>query len=357
MNSTPNINFHQWTVGSGWTFPNGSPATGTFNTNSTTNSITLIPNSVLNPSNVTVIPIIGFSDLTNIKTSTVTRTPFNPSTSNITGNANLCPSSASTYTLSNLGSNSVSWNSSNTAVATVGTATGSSVSVNGIANGSAVLTATITNACSQTATRTFNINVGSPSLSVNKILGGYDNVPQGFQSVLNVTAATGATSYIWSVVPMYSGGCSSALPSIVSNGTLSRIINWGGCTGLYRVRCQAVNSCGGKSYSDKVVKVFDSSNNPCPTARLVISPNPIKGDDDIILNIAEYPDLPPCDSPEFRFIVNVKIFNLDSKEVFSRNFDKQKEVRISNLNLAKGYYIIHVTTADKEILKENLLVE
>ena len=337
---------YQWNF-SGW---NGTAS-------STMSSVSLTPNSGTSlPSTVSVTPFInGVAKPT--MSCVVSRATFNPS-SVITGNLNLCPSSTSTYTLTNLSSNSVSWNSSNSSVASIGLASGSSVSVNGISNGSVVLTATITNSCGQTATKTFNINIGTANISNHTILGGNNNVSQGSVSLLNVTPAVGATSYIWSVIPMYSGGCSSTLPYILSNGSqTSQIVYWGGCTGMYRVRCLVVNPCGSRYYSDKVVNVFNSIENPCSSARLVVSPNPIKNGNDILLNIIDYPDLPPCDDALFRQISGVKIFNLDSKLVFSNNYDNQKEVRISNLNLDKGYYIIHLTTANKHILKENILIE
>ena len=337
---------YQWNF-SGW---NGTAS-------STMSSVSLTPNSGTSlPSTVSVTPFInGVAKPT--MSCVVSRATFNPS-SVITGNLNLCPSSTSTYTLTNLSSNSVSWNSSNSSVASIGLASGSSVSVNGISNGSVVLTATITNSCGQTATKTFNINIGTANISNHTILGGNNNVSQGSVSLLNVTPAVGATSYIWSVIPMYSGGCSSTLPYILSNGSqTSQIVYWGGCTGMYRVRCLMVNPCGSRYYSDKVVNVFNSIENPCSSARLVVSPNPIKNGNDILLNIIDYPDLPPCDDALFRQISGVKIFNLDSKLVFSNNYDNQKEVRISNLNLDKGYYIIHLTTANKHILKENILIE
>ena len=199
----------------------------------------------------------------------VTRDEFQTSAT-ITGSVNICPLSSSTYTVSNLGTNTVNWSISDATLASLSTTNGSTVTVNAISEGSIVLTATIANSCNQTAPKTFDINLGSAKLTNNKILGGYDNVPVGSQSILNITPATGATSYQWSIVPTNSSCISSngtvtgTLPYLVNNGTYSKIIRWGNCTGSYRVRCYASNSCGAKYYSDKSVLVFNSSNNPCP---------------------------------------------------------------------------------------------
>ena len=232
--STPGVTYNY--SYSGWTFVSQTP-----------NSITLTPtNGDILPSNFTLIPKVnGVSQP--YKVCTVTRAPFT-SSAVISGAGSVCTSSS--YSIAGLQTGeTVQWSLSNTTIASLSNSTSNSVTINKIGNGTVDLIATITNSCGQTATKTFNINIGTANISNHTILGGNNNVSQGSVSLLNVTPAVGATSYIWSVIPMYSGGCSSTLPYILSNGSqTSQIVYWGGCTGMYRVRCLVVNPCGSRYY-------------------------------------------------------------------------------------------------------------
>ena len=324
----------------------------------------------------------------------VTRDPF-LTTAEITGNANICPSSSGSYTVSNLGTNTVNWSLSDASLASLSATSGTNVTVNAITEGAVVLTATIINACNQTATKTFAINIGAAKLNNNKIQGGYDNVPVGSQSVLTVEAAIGATSYQWSIVPINSscisssGSTTGTLPYLVNNGYYSRVARWGTCTGLYRVRCYASNSCGVKYYSDKVVRVFNSSNNPCPSGAKIVHQS-VKGDDGSV-NIIDEPDLPPCNNSEVELkqaenvkqntslenlnftvypnpsngnftidlgIENVKytvaIFSSIGRKVFEKINSEDSSISLSNLK--PGIYMVMINVNETTMVK-NIVIK
>jgi hypothetical protein len=351
-NAPPSVNQYQWNYGNGWI--NFGGVNGS--------TLTLTPTTSL-LGNVSVTPVYNGVTQPPI-TSPVSLTPFNPSNSSITGNTVICPNNSATYSMSNIGTNTVTWSISNSSLATLSSTTGTSVTVTGVANGTVVLTGVIKNACDQTSTKTFDINIGSATITNYQIQGGYDNVPVGSNSIFTITDAIGETSYSWSIIPISTNCSNSALPTITSNGYLSRKVNWSSnCTGQYRVRCQAINSCGGSWYSERLVKVFNSSNNPCPVARYSLRKNPIKSYEIITLNdgedtnLIDDSNLTPCNNQGLRMVQNIKIYNLSSKEVFSKNYDNPKEINISNLNLEKGFYIIHITNTNGEIQKEKLIIE
>ena len=132
---------------------------------STTTTRTLQPSSgTFLPSTVWVTPYINGVPYPSM-TCAVSRSSFS-SLATLAGNTIICPSENDVYTISGLGAgNTVSWSSSNIAVATVSGGTQSQVTVNGLTNGNVDLIATITNSCGQPVTKTKTINVGAPVLS------------------------------------------------------------------------------------------------------------------------------------------------------------------------------------------------
>lgn len=198
-------------------------------------------------------------------------------------------------------------------------------------------------------------------MSNHTILGGNDNVSTNSYSILNITPATGATSYQWSVLPANdTGNCDTAggltppgviYPTVVDNGSYSKRINWGNCPGYYKVRCIATNSCAIQYYSDKRVTVFGAGGggNPCGRA-IAVTPNPIKGDGTITVNIIQPVD-PPCDNNKSAQVIieNIAVYDLKSNMVYSNKF-KSNSITLNDLKLKKGLYIVQATTNDKERL-------
>lgn len=337
---------------------------------STVNTRTLQPTSGTSlPSAVSVTPYIN-GVAQPILICQVSRATFNPILT-ISGNPNLCLGSNSIYSITGLGSNTVSWSSSNTTVATISSATQSQVTVNAVSEGTVTLIATISNTCNQNVTKSFTINIGRAKIANYQILGGYDNVPVGSSSIFNVTAAVGVSSYAWSIIPMNTTCVNSSglplsgviLPSLSSNGLLSRTVQWGNCAGLFIVRCAAQNACGGAFYSDKVVTVFNpTTSDPC-AGQLVLTPNPFnKSLEGLLISIAQPIDVPPCDNTLLRSssptIKEIQIFDLQNNLFFSEKNNNLKNVKqVKNLDLVKGIYIVKVTTSNDEILLKKLIVE
>lgn len=142
--------------------------------NSTTTSRTLKPNSGISlPSNVTVTPYInGIAQLS--KTSNISRASFSAS-GTIVGSSILC--STGTYTMNNLpnGVSIQSANSSNSNIATVSLNSNGQIIVNKISNGFFTLSVVLQNSCSQTITKTKNIQAGENSnLDISGLENGID---------------------------------------------------------------------------------------------------------------------------------------------------------------------------------------
>lgn len=263
--STPNNNScptsYLWDLGAnnGWLY-NGSPAPASFS--SSTSSITLTSaNGNVLPSIVNVTPIVNGVNYSQMSCST----SFSSFTSNATVNGNIviCPGGNSVYTISGLGAgNTVTWSSSNTAVATISNATQSLVTVNGVSNGLVNLVATITNSCGQTVTKTKTLNIGVPVLpNANNQFAGvvYGELwvrKNFFPQTLSFPAILGANSYNWAITidPDFPITCpstgtiaakfSSNNLQTISTTTPNASINFGNCLGQYIVTCTVTNQCG-----------------------------------------------------------------------------------------------------------------
>ena len=142
--------------------PNGATVTYSWSYNgcslvsSTATSRTLIPNSGTNlPSSVSVTPSInGVAQQT--KTATVSRSNIAKTITDISGASTLCSGSTSyTFGTDNvLPGQTVTWSLSNSTVATLSNASNTGVTLNVIGSGAVTLTATISNGCGQSYTRT-----------------------------------------------------------------------------------------------------------------------------------------------------------------------------------------------------------
>lgn len=139
---------YNWNLGTnnGWLY-NGSPAPASFSTTTSSITLTSASGNVL-PSSVNVTPVLN--SISYSQMSCTTSFSSFTSTASVNGNTVICPGGNSVYTISGLGTgNTVTWSSSNTAVATVSGGTQSQVTVNGVSQGLVNLIATITNPCGQ----------------------------------------------------------------------------------------------------------------------------------------------------------------------------------------------------------------
>lgn len=377
---------------------------------STTTSRTLVPtSSTILPSNVTVTPSInGVSQPT--KTCVVTRANFS-NTASIDGANIICIGNNSSYTINGLGAgNTVTWSSSNTAVATVSGGTQSQVTVNGLSNGIVDLIATITNPCGQTAPPIIKtINIGAPVLSGNVVQGELWVRTNFYPQTLTFPAVLGATSYNWVLTPDTTDfplvcPATGAAPAKFNNNLLtittttpSATALFGNCIGNYTVTCTVSNICGSTIAYQLYVTVGNSGTSPCDgnlalSKTFTISQNPIKNGD---IKIRKNTDLDiknidlvddtldpsivsgdqPCyqewpkvynglrinnnqpknskSNPQFE----VKIFDFYGKEVYTKTIDVlEKEISIKDSNLASGKYILHINDGIK-IQKEIIIIE
>lgn len=129
---------------------------------STTNSRTLVPISGVSlPSDVTVTPYLNGIAKPNLICSLTRGTLSNSAI--LKGNSMIC-SGSSNYTINNLEvGDSVTWSSSNNAIATVSNGTQTQITVNSVSQGLVDLIATITNPCGQVITKQKSIWIGEPN--------------------------------------------------------------------------------------------------------------------------------------------------------------------------------------------------
>lgn len=169
----------------GWTF-----------VSQTYNSITLQPSSLTSlPSNVSVTPFIdGISQA--LLTSSISRGVTQ--NGQIDGNPNVCSTMVYSYT-GLLPGQTVSWSLSNTSSGILSNSTGLTTTFSAITVYPVILTATISNSCGSTFTKTITILPGGPSLS--GIVSGPTCVSFGQRAsyVFSGSASNGSTDYKWSV--------------------------------------------------------------------------------------------------------------------------------------------------------------
>lgn len=390
-NDPNNYSSYQWSYNSSW-----------YGNYSITNQIQLNP---------TTYPLGIISVIPTIHGSTQGIFSFNPvlapltSAAIVSGNTVICPGNNSIYTISNVGTgNTVTWSSSNTAIATVSGGTQSQVTVNGLTGGAVTLNATITNSCGQTTTKTRTIYIGSPVLA-NGYIYGEVWVRKAFVPVgLTFAAVPSATSYVWTVIqdPDVGTTCptTGALQAKFSNNlttmtttTTSITASFGNCLGGYIVTCRAVNACGSTDAYIRYVTVGNSGTNPCSppvipvvSNKFVIAQNPIKNGElkiiptnnpVLIENTGETTtsNFAVGDTPCFidwpkpyvplkmnnnnNFItesseIEVKIYNMLGKQVYFNTIKADSDgFSIKDTNLSSGKYILHIlqnNTTEKQII-------
>ena len=321
---------------------------------STSTSKTLQPSSGTSlPSTVSVTPYInGVAQTT--KTCTVSRPAFT-SIASITGSSNLC-AGTNTYTISNTGTNSITWSCSNTAIANLNVINPTSATLTKIGNGTVNLVATITNACGQTTTITKSVNVGGPVLPANVFVNGatYTGYNQTLNYSLSGSSINGGTSYQWSVDgPMNdNGGPTCAWQILGGQGTQTITLKSGCISATVVVRVVATSSCG--SSNTKYIYVTVGSD-PCPPA-LRLSQNPVK-DGNLVANVIYPPDCDPNARVSNTIISNeIKIYDFNGTVVYTSK-QHTDELNINNLQIKKGIYLLQVITEKGEIIKDKIIIE
>ncbi|TLP79274.1 T9SS type A sorting domain-containing protein [Maribacter sp. ACAM166] len=225
-----------------WGYPGWS---GTVNTSMS--SVSLTPNSSTTlPGTVTVTPSLnGVAQPT--RTSVVSRSAFT-SNASISGSSTVC--SSSTYTMSGLlaGQSVTSWVVSIPSKATLSTTSGNSTTVTKIGSGPITLTATITNSCNQTITKSIDFQLGI--VNVPGAISGPASVLTGALVNYSVASVPGATSYIWWLpYPYdtftnfnYSGQNWQKRTNYSSSNSIQVFTGLGGNPG--QIQVMAVNACG-----------------------------------------------------------------------------------------------------------------
>ena len=227
---------YNWQVGNGWEYEGNAVS----NFTTSTNSVALVPTS-FPPSNVKVTPVLNGDSYSQL-TSTVSLKDYNPSYS-ISGNSSICLSSTpEVYSIANLPSDvTVTWSSSNTAIATVNTTTGSSTTVNSLSNGTFNLNARVTNSCGQFKDIPKWISVGNPEITRLMHISTFGCT----MGEINVAVSGNAQLFEWQV----SGGeivIPNSGTSYIGGGTIfvdPSDTNFG-----FTVKVRAINSCGYSSW-------------------------------------------------------------------------------------------------------------
>jgi len=229
--------------------PSGATVTYSWNhsgwtvVSSTATSKTLQPNSGTTlPSNVSVTPYInGVAQPT--KTCTVSRAPFSPSLT-ILGSNTLC--STGNYSVNtSTGITVTEWSVSDPSIAAI-TTNGNQATLSPSGNGQVTLTATLENACGQSANITKNVFVGYPLATGNTLIW---TGTRGVNPVSTTPDATyrfqvdqvpGAFSYTW-VLPQ---GFSVLWGGSTTTTSTSIYITTSATPGTYNMYCKANNDCG-----------------------------------------------------------------------------------------------------------------
>ena len=227
---------------------------------------------------------------------------------------------------------------------------------------------------------------GIPQYFSQQITNGYDNVPINSSSTLNLLPIQGAQEYYWWIIEnSNSCGCITNSDGLTlcpagtikpkftaNNNTYSYTstspnvnINWGNCSGNYIVNVAAKNPCGLQGINYKAVNVYSTSGggggeNPCE-GQLAIYPNPVNESNsstgEFEVNIV-YPGDPCDDYPEFPGrngnVNQVKIYDFYGNLVHSQEYNSD-QMKISDINLKRGNYILNVFTS-KGFSKREIIV-
>lgn len=339
--ASPGTLTYNWNVGSGWKFnDSGVAITAPFTT--TTNSIQIRPiDFTILPSSIQVTPILnGVSQPT--RTCQISRSNFTTTQATISGGNSICGTSG-VYTIENLSStfhvNTVSWSSSNPAIATVSSTTGSSITVNKVSDGTFNLIAKITNACGQSVNVSKSIRVGGGPPSFDIELTSTNNYAYAEFVTDNGVPLNqqGITSTTWTKIGSTNGGTGSG--SGFQGSGRGPNYNW---TVTFVIT--ATNDCGTTSIT-RTITCAPPPYNPCDRASSLSVSKDNEGylQSKIILD-------PPCsnkqsDSPGKENTIADQIIATDIYDFSGVRVKAFKTGQSDISDLRKGVYIVKVKTA------------
>jgi Secretion system C-terminal sorting domain len=246
--------------------------------------------------------------------------------------------------------NTVTWSSSNTAIATVTGGTNSQVNVNSIANGTCNLIATITNSCAQTTTVTKPLKIGAPYFEIVIASTGGGRMDLELKGVNSTTgileniSTQNLTSILWEVVSINPSGCSTFFPT----GTTAKLY-YSSSTCRTQLKVTATNSCG----SSTIYRPFIGSGGGIQRQALTqntfqVFPNPAKDIINIeLLNKNEQSIKQSRISAELYDMMGIKKSSISIID-FSAN------INVSNLK--KGVYVLKIDM-DGQIENHQVIIE
>jgi len=312
----------------------------------TATSKTLQPNSGTTlPSSVTVTPFInGVSQGT--RTCTVTRSDFT-SSATISGSATIC--SSVTYTMSGLltGQTVSSWTLSDPSKATLSATSGTTTTVTKIGIGQVTLTATISNACNQTVTKTLNLFIGASSPNAPAVPTVCVNLRDGNNYLL--PASQGAASY----------QLISSSPNLRMNGTTNLtfttapyMINFRALVaGNYTVTIKTTNICG-TTTATFPVNAQNCSTGGRNSASYAVYPNPASSVIYITYEQAtgsEEGFMKASNSVTETETLTTQLYDFGGNLVRTVNFAKSGTIpSIDISDLKKGIYVLKIIAKELE---------
>ncbi|MBE8724062.1 T9SS type A sorting domain-containing protein [Flavobacterium hungaricum] len=340
---SPGTLSYKWYLGYGWSI-NGSSVPGNTVVTTTTNSIALSPTDfTVIPSEVTVVPVLNGVDQPS-KTCTVARSGFSPTLLSIDGGPAICYQTASSiYTIPNLHNNlTVTWSSSNNAIATV-TNSGNQAVIVPVSKGTFTLTALLRNPCGQTFALTKNVAiVGSPVANFTA-----ERVERYVFNYRGQDMYNDFSTYTWQLV-----ASSGYVDFFSASGGLGILTAYPPFSATFKLT--ATNSCG----SDEIYFTQALNNEDEEISRVA---GPLQ--QNINENEIENPKFDIYPNPS-NSIVHIKLKDTNSKtklnsQIYARLYDlngtQKREIKIDNqdnsLNvegLKKGVYILKINNNGKE---------
>jgi hypothetical protein len=203
--------------------------------------------------------------------------------------------------------------------------------------------------------------IGSPKFPITGIVTGPPNTVynQTLTYVYNGAYPLGGTStYQWYVnAPINDGAGPQCNWQILSGqGTNAVTVKTGCINTTAVVAVRVTNQCGAdEKYMYVTISAGGTSGGggtPCVPS-LKIYPNPIKGSS---LQMKVIPPAEPCDPNQKIIKNNLKMYDFYGNMVYENSFDTD-DIKIDNLYLKNGNYILNVTTEVGESIKEIIVVE
>jgi hypothetical protein len=329
---------YSWNVGNGWK-QNGVPVSGTFIT--TTNSITLEPVSgTVLPSNVSVTTTLdGVQYGTN--TSPVTRSDILQTITSILGTSTLC-SGNTNYNFGTenvLTGQTVTWSLSNNTVATLSNASNMGVTLNQIGNGAVTLTATISNGCGQSYSKSKNLFGGTPpAFAVARGLAEDENCDTKYHYVpFTIANSSSLLNYNFTVFGFppstyqgvnYNGHHILRFSKSFSGWIEFSVSASNGCGTTYTYREAYIDNCSSIPYSSQL----RSSE---PVSVFKVYPNP--SNDVVYLNLVDTNNIPEKNAQIKAVLYDMLGFEKKNIKV------KDNKAVIGMSDLTSGLYVLKVS--------------